>query len=373
MDVLNAAVEFTSRFAPFGRRQVPYLVGKVISGCQESGWATFRDNYLAPDGRIVDPENDNITHSEGQAWGMLLAAIHQDEVAFNRIKSWTDTHLAIRGDALLAWRFRTSPTRGVDDTNAATDADLCHAWALLRASQRWPDRGFAEKARRIAFDVLRLCVRMVGDRVLLLPGPQGFVTTEQTIINPSYYVFPALDALRDAFPHPAWAAVIGHGEQLLERTRFGRWQLPADWVTLRGPALLPEPQRGRGDRFGYDALRAPLYLAWSGRWHAGSVIAARAFWQANSTPQLPAWVRLSDGALAPYAAGAGVAAIYRFISQQDPLAAPRSRPPSGRGYYQQALLLLAQTAMREAPPPPRIAQGEVRQDNRLPLQGSAIR
>jgi len=319
-----------------------------------SRWTVFKDSFLAPDGRLVDPENEHVTHSEGQSWGMLLAVMNNDEVTFNRIKSWTNTHLAIRGDRLLAWRFRTLPTRGVDDINAATDADLCHAWALLLASRRWPDRGFQAEARQVAFDVLRLCVRQTYDRTLLLPGPQGFLNPDHVVINPSYYVFPALDALREAFPHPAWAAVIGHGELLLEQARFGRWNLPPDWLALRSPGLRPEPQRGRGDRFGYDALRIPLYLAWSGRWHSGPVAAARAFWDATSQPALPGWVRLSDDALAPYAAGPGVVAIHRLVGRGAGTTSDLPLPaPPGRSYYQQALMLLAEVAMREAPPPPR--------------------
>lgn len=208
--------------------------------------------------------------------------------------------------------------------------------------------GFVEQARQIAGDLLRLCVRVIHERTLLLPAPHGFLTADQVIINPSYYVFPALDALRSAFPHPAWTAVTAHGELLLEEARFGRWALPADWIVLRQRGSRPEPQRGRGDRFGDDALRVPLYLAWSGRWQAGSIQAVRAFWNATSHPALPGWVRLSDGALAPYAGGAGVTAIHQLLIRggEQPALAAFTRP-AGRGYYHSALALLADAAMRE--------------------------
>ena len=344
--------------APSRRELFAGVASAAIPGGLTSGWEQFKQGFLLPDGRVVDTDNDHVSHSEGQAWGMLLAAIHGDAVSFHRIKSWTDANLAIRGDSLLAWRFRTRPQRGVDDMNAATDADLCHAWALLRAERRWPGQGFAGQAQRIAADILRLAVREIQGRTLLLPAPGGFTTTDAVIINPSYYVFPALDAIQAQFPNPAWRAVMAQGEALLEQARFGRWGLPPDWLVLRRPGVAPEPQRGRGDRFGDEALRVPLYLAWSGRWHAGPIAAARDFWNAHGRQAPPAWVRLSDGAMAPYPGGVGLRAIHRLIGNTAALAVSLPGRGGGRGYYQNALALLADAAQREAPPPrPAVLQG----------------
>lgn len=105
---------------------------------------------------------------------MLLATIHDDRPAFERIFRWTRATLAIRGDRLLAWRYR--PVGGVDDINSATDADLFHAWALLRAEQRWPGQGYRALAASIAGDILRVSCRQVDGRVLLMPGPGASIT-----------------------------------------------------------------------------------------------------------------------------------------------------------------------------------------------------
>lgn len=312
-------------------------------------WTLFKQRFLAPEGRIVDSDNAGISHSEGQAWGLLFAGKHEDWPTFERLLRWTRGNLAIRGDRLLAWRFR--PIGGVDDINSATDADLFYAWALLRADQRWPGQGLRAMAAAVAADILRVSCRQFEGRTLLMPGAWGFDHADHLVVNPSYYVFPALEAMALAFPHPGWAALIAEGERMMAQARFGRWGLPADWVALGRRGGPVEPQRGRGDRFGDDAVRVPLYLAWSGRWQAPPIAAAAQFWNEPSHPFQPAWVRLSTGAISNYPASQGMAAIRALVSPRD---APRAAQPPGedRGYYSACLSLLTECAATEGPPRP---------------------
>ena len=306
-------------------------------------WMLFKQRFLSSEGRIIDNDNANISHSEGQAWGMLLAEIHNDRVAFERILRWTSAHLAIRGDRLLAWRYR--PVGGVDDINSATDADLFHAWALLRADQRWPGQGYRAMAGAIAGDILRISARQIDGRTLLMPGAWGFDHWDHLVLNPSYYVFPALEALGASFPHPAWQRLIQEGERMLAEARFGRWGLPADWVVLRRRGGAVEPQPVRGDRFGDDAVRLPIYLAWSGRWQAPLIEAASRFWSEPEHPFQPAWVTLSNNRIAPYPGGAGLAAIRRLTA---PVSGLLPAEPDA-GYYSSCLALLSAAAAAEAP------------------------
>ncbi len=41
-------------------------------------WAAYREKFLAPDGRIVDTGNGDISHSEGQGYGLLLSVAADD-------------------------------------------------------------------------------------------------------------------------------------------------------------------------------------------------------------------------------------------------------------------------------------------------------
>lgn len=45
-------------------------------------WDTFKARFLDPSGRVVDPQNGGISHSEGQGYGMLLALRADDREAF---------------------------------------------------------------------------------------------------------------------------------------------------------------------------------------------------------------------------------------------------------------------------------------------------
>ena len=53
-------------------------------------------------------------------------------------------------------------------------------------------------------------------------------------MNPSYYIFPALDDFARVMPAPEWQRLRRDGLALLSEARFGRWGLPADWVEFDG-------------------------------------------------------------------------------------------------------------------------------------------
>lgn len=317
------------------------------SQAEPTPWAYFKQRFVTASGRIVDTGNAGISHSEGQAWGMLLAVIHDDRTTFERIFRWTRANLAIRGDRLLAWRFR--PIGGVDDINSATDADIFHAWALLRAEERWPGEGYRALALSIAQDILRVSCRQIGGRTLLMPGAWGFDHGNHLVLNPSYYVFPALEALAAAHSHPAWPALIAEGERMMLESRHGRWSLPADWVVLRRRGGPVEPEPVRGDRFGDDAVRLPIYLAWSGRWQMPVMRQVAGFWADPGHPYQPAWVTLSDNRIAPYPASLGHAAIRRLVQPGVATLEPSASAAGDLGYYSSTLALLAAAAATEGP------------------------
>ncbi len=303
-------------------------------------WNSFRQRYVASDGRVIDNGNRGISHSEGQGAGMLFAARQGDRASFERILDWTRRRLSRPSDSLHAWRFVPGATLPVADPNNATDGDLLIAWALLEAHERWNDPGHRRMALAIGRDVLRLCTLRQGERLLLLPGAQGFVLTDLVVVNPSYWCFGALDALESATGDAAWAALHREGLALLRRARFGRWGLPADWVRLprgEGPPTAAPPWP---HRFSWDAIRVPLYLVWAGHEDEPAVQAAARFWRDPSHRVLPAWVDLGTGYVAPYPASPairGLAALAVGPARSAVLPAASE----ARDYYSAKLLLMA--------------------------------
>jgi endoglucanase len=311
----------------------------VIASADE--WRAFAARFVTADGRVVDTGNGGISHSEGQGYGLLFAEHFGDRPMFDRVLGWTQRVLRRPDDALHAWRFRPAAPVPVDDLNNASDADLVIALALLRAGERWSEPAYTELGCAIGRDLLRICVRSRAGLTLLLPGAAGFDNRERTIVNPSYYVFPALAALAEAVPDPTWEALQRDGLQLLRLGRFGRWQLPADWLEISGDTLTTA--QGWPARFSWDAVRVPLNLVWAGLGAEPAVTAAARFWARPVGGCRPAWADLSNDSVALYPANCGVNAVAALIQSAQRL----PRVSDAEDYYSAALVLFARVVARE--------------------------
>lgn len=285
-------------------------------------WHDFQRQFVTADGRIVDTGQGGISHSEGQGAGMLLAEAAGDRAAFDRIWEWTRQHLQVRDDRLLAWRW--SPTDGITDRNNASDGDILVAWALIRARKRWRDQTYLDSALAIAQDLRKKAIRASGFGPVLLPGVDGFERPDGLVVNLSYWIFPALRDLAQADAAPEWAALGQSGLALLGASRFGRWQLPADWVFVKGDKLaLAE---GFPDRFGYDAIRIPLYLYWAGLQTDNRMRVYQDYWGFFAGARfMPAWTRLSDDSVDSHGASVGQLAVVSLLKGKTgfPSASPK--------------------------------------------------
>ena len=341
--VLAGAVASLGLAVPaYAERQAPLV--------DAAEWHSFRDRFIQADGRVLDTANGGISHSEGQGWGMLFAARFDDRDSFTRISDWRRRVLKRSHDALHAWRCRAGPAEVVDDFNNATDGDLLIAWGLLEAANRWQDAALLVEGQALAQDILRLLVRSPGGRTVLVPGLRGFEHPTYVVVNPSYYIFPAFQVLAEAVPDPAWVEIAAHGINLLRSGRFGRWQLPPDWLAVTGRAQLPRPAPGWPTRFSYDAVRVPLYMAWAGLAHEPAVAAAARLWSRPPSVVMPAWVDLVSGQSADYPAPTGIRAIAHLsIAASSGLGGLAGMPhvADADDYYSAALTLLSRLAWRD--------------------------
>ena len=73
----------------------------MFDGGGDGSGQEFFDRYLQPSGRIARTDEGDDTVSEGQSYGMLMAAAIGDRENFQRIWTWTDqTSNAVTG----CWR-----------------------------------------------------------------------------------------------------------------------------------------------------------------------------------------------------------------------------------------------------------------------------
>jgi endoglucanase len=277
----------------------------------------FLSRYALRDGRVARLDQGGDTVSEGQAYGMLIAAAVGDRMAFARIWRWTRAKLG-RPDGLFAWHWAGG---SVVDPQAASDADLEIARALLVAGCRFGDASLRRQGIGVGRAVLTHETARRGRRLILAAGP--WATGNPITINPSYLDPAVLDAL----------------ERLTGDRRFGdladgtagaiaavSHPLPPDWATVdQQGTVTPSGPPGRRipATYGFDAPRA---IVWS-------AVAGRAAWRRLAAR---AWPALKDRAtpepLAAVAAAAAAAAAGDR-SARDRLLAGADRLQAGAPTY----------------------------------------
>ena len=308
-------------------------------------WGLWCERFVLPEGRVVDTGNGGVSHSEGQGYGMLLAVAFDDAELFERLWRWTVAHLGVRDDGLFAWRFDPRASEPVADRNAAIDGDLLIAWALARAAAAWGNTDHEDGARALAKAIRSHATVSLRGSPVLLPGPAGFVRPEGPIVNLSYYVFPALRMLATIDPEGNWPAIRFEGRKLLERLRFGVDQLPPDWAILTDP---PQPAPEFPPVFGFNALRIPLYVAWSEPDAARLVAPIRRFWDRYPDPP-PASIELGLERRTLPGVARGIEAIRALLRARDAptLAVPFPSIRDESDYYAATLVMLARLAYLE--------------------------
>ncbi len=216
---------------------------------------SFLDASVEPDGRVSRHDQGNDTVSEGQSYALLLSLVAGDQATFDRVWRWTKDHLQ-RDDGLLSAHARPDGT--VDDQQAATDADLVTAWALLRSGEQHHDDG-----RRIADAILdHEVVRLRNGRSVLAAGP--WATGSPATINVSYWALPALRDIASRTGDNRWRSLADDAVSVVDALTAGGDRLPPDWARVDGDdvSATPAPNGNVPDvRYSFDAQRTVAWFA----------------------------------------------------------------------------------------------------------------
>ncbi|WP_243369537.1 glycosyl hydrolase family 8 [Microvirga solisilvae] len=256
----------------------------VIGTLPAADWEAYRSRFVEDNGRVVDNANGNISHSEGQGYGLLLSLAADDRVTFEKIWSFTFTELLIRDDGLVSWKWDPAAKPHVTDRNNATDGDILIAYALAKAGEAWKDQRYTDAARKLAKAIGKSTLGREGSAIFLLPGAQGFAAGERAdgpVINLSYWVFEAFPALASLAPEYEWNRVWREGVTLLQQATSSRVRLPADWISIQS-RMQTKPAEGFPPEFGYNSLRIPLYLLRAGMTDLEWLRALKVRWSAEN-------------------------------------------------------------------------------------------
>ncbi len=228
------------------------------------GWESFKSKFVSGDSRVIDPmHEDQRTTSEGQAYAMMFALIANDRTSFDRLLTWTTNNLS-RGDLsanLPSWLWGKQEDDkgwGVLDPNAATDADVWLAYALLEAGRLWSEPKYTVLADAMIGNIAKhevIDLPRLG--LTLMPAPHGFVLKDFFRLNPSYLALQPLRRFEDHTHDTLWAAVLASSRRILlesaPKGAAGDW---LEWRPLKG--FLPdEKTQGIGS---YDAIRVYLWI-----------------------------------------------------------------------------------------------------------------
>jgi len=227
----------------------------INSDVVQASYEDFLNRFYTESGNLarIKFDNGNYTVSEGIGYGMLVM-VYMDNAKnntrdkFDKLWAYYNKFLNERG--LMHWKIRGFD--GVDQQNAATDAELDVAAALMMAYKQWGDEKYLNDAKNL---INKIAAHEVNENGHLKPGDAW-----DSKKNPSYFSTGAMELFKQASSFD-WDKVITNSYNLLKKVRNANTGLVPDWCSESGN---PE-----GDYY-YDATRTPWRMAWAYAWYGHS-------------------------------------------------------------------------------------------------------
>lgn len=242
-----------------------------------SEYATWKDRHVqrCSDGSSIVVK-DGAVVSEGIAYGMLLAVNFDDRELFDGLWQYYTDHADENG--LMNWATSLCESPGNNGANAATDAELDAAMALVQAHARWPDAGYLTSAEALAQRILTYETDVCDGQLVLLPGDAwGGCNDTDTRINPSYFALGYYRVFAAKFPAQAeqWNELRDNAHTLYASYQ-ALFPLVPDWDNH------PYGDEASLDHYNYDACRTPwrvaIDYAWTGDVRSSTFLENVATW-----------------------------------------------------------------------------------------------
>jgi endo-1,4-beta-D-glucanase Y len=208
-----------------------------------------------------------LTVSEGIGYGMLLTVVHDEQPLFDGIWQYYKNNRDANG--LMHWQ-RSGCEGAPSGSNAATDADLDAAMALVMASRRWPSGPYLADAQDLIGKIQAHETTTGTDGLRLLrPGDVfgGAGCLNFSYFAPGYYRAFAQVAGADA---EFWNGLAEDSYTLLERVANASTGLVPNWCDESGGTSATGPvgcsTYTNADQYGADAARTPWRIATDFAW-----------------------------------------------------------------------------------------------------------
>lgn len=229
----------------------------------EDEYQEWKANFVTSQGasgglRVRRPEDGDSTVSEGQGYGMLLAASLGDQQTFDGLWKYTQRYLDPRG--LMHWKIDRDGK--VVGQNAATDADEDIAFALIAADGIWGGGGYASAARDYLAAMFEHEVE--PDTYVLRPGD---VWGGSEVMNPSYCAPAFYRVFAEFTRNGEWLKVLDSCYEILEKAQHPVTGLLPEWSTSEGGSAVVLTHNKNKDNFSYNAIRVPWRLGSDWLWN----------------------------------------------------------------------------------------------------------
>ncbi len=239
----------------------------------EAAWAGYRQVFIQPDGRVVDPTRGGVTTSEGQSYALLRAVWMGDRVTFQTVWRWTASHLQGGVGSPFASLWSNG---GIADHDSAADADSDIALALLFAARRFDDPSLHEQALTVLDALWQDDVTAIGGMNVLTAG--NWATRQATpgpVVNPSYFAPYAYRTFALEDPAHPWSTLIDSSYRLLDECSHAVLDgtraigLPPNWCAISRASgqVVSFPTIAHADDYGYDAFRVMWRVALDALWN----------------------------------------------------------------------------------------------------------
>ena len=225
-------------------------------------------NYAA----IEKDNNSNTFVSEGIGYGMLMMVYFSDNTTSYQDKFdklWAYYKAGENEHGLMNWVFGTL-TPNNNNANAATDAEMDVAAALIMAAYQFGDNKYLDEARTLLKNVKMYEFEENG---LHKPGDAWNDKKNPSYVAPAYYrLFAAVDTDNAGF----WNTTAMNANYALLEANSAEYStgLFDNWSDANG--------RGLDGKYGYDAARTPWRLAqdfyWFGETRAKTMLAKTGSW-----------------------------------------------------------------------------------------------
>jgi endo-1,4-beta-D-glucanase Y len=217
-----------------------YEVEKNYNNWKKTYVVNVKDNTS----RVINPQDNNITVSEGIGYGLLFSAAMKDKNTFDRLYNYMRLYLDKNG--LMHWEIDSNGN--VIGKGSATDADEDIAYAFLLAYKTWGESSYLSEGKKLVGLIGKY---EISSEYMVLPGDSW---GNNYSLNPSYiaplYYYKFADVSDKSF----WSNVENKNIKFLSTTMNLKTGFLPDWVNYDGSI------QDKNNIFGYDAVRVPIRL-----------------------------------------------------------------------------------------------------------------